>query len=480
MAVSSFSSRYSSLAKLAVNLAAIFALVLLISAAAPPEEKQISIYSNVANYSLPVTAENGQDYVGIFELLEPLGKVSLKTSATQWNLHYNDIECDFQPGSEVAQLQGQPVPLGLSFVLRNGRGLVPVGSLTTLLPRLLGGPVNFHEAARRLFIGDAGIHFTAQIKNNPPNALEINFTTRVNPSISTEPGKLMLVFTHDPVMPPGAPVLTFSNASITSASFSESNGSAQIAIAGSVPLFASFSNNGQTITVQPAPQQPPPVKAVASKPVPTAQPSQSPAPASHPVYSRYYVVVDAAHGGAESGATLGNQLAEKDVTLAFARRLRDELEVRNVPVMLLRDSDATLTTDQRASTSNQLHPAIYLCIHASTQGHGIRLYTALVPPGDTNRGPFLDWRMAQSPFLASSQSAANTIAMELEKSHIAVRQLAAPLRPLNNIVAAAVAVEVAPPATGTSDLTSTAYVEFVANSVAAGIADLYQQPGAAR
>lgn len=479
MAVSRSSSRYSPLAKLAVNLGAVFALVLLTSAAAPPEEKQISIYSNIANYSLPVTAENGRDYVGIFELLEPLGKVSLKTSGPQWNLHYNDIECDFQPGSDVARLQGQPVSLGMSFVLRNGRGLVPVGSLTTLLPRLLGGPVNFHETARRLFIGDAGVHFTARIKNNPLNALEINFTARVNPSISTEPGKLMLVFTHDPVMPPGTPVLTFSNPSITSASYSESNGSAQIAIAGSVPLFASFSNNGQTITVQPAPQQPPPAKS-APKPVSTAQPPQPTSPAPHPVYSRYYVVVDAAHGGAESGATLGNQLTEKDVTLAFARRLRDELEVRNVPVMLLRDSDATLTTDQRASASNQLHPAIYLCIHASTQGHGVRIYTALVPSGDTNRGPFLNWRTAQAPFLSSSQSAANTIAVELEKSHIAVRQLAAPLRPLNNIVAAAVAIEVAPPATGPSDLTSTAYVEFVTNSVAAGIADLYQLPGAAR
>ncbi|MGH9564944.1 MAG: N-acetylmuramoyl-L-alanine amidase, partial [Candidatus Angelobacter sp.] len=358
--------------------------------------------------------------------------------------------------------------------------LVPIGSLTTLLPRLLGGPVNFHEAARRLFIGDTGVHFTAQIKNNPPGALEINFTMRVNPSISTEPGKLMLVFTHDPLMPPGTPVVTFSSQSITSASYSENNGSAEITIAGAVPLFASFSNNGKTITVQPAPQQLAPVKS-AIQPAPAPQTGQPTSPAvTHPAYSRYYIVVDAAHGGSESGATLGNQLLEKDVTLAFARRLRDELEVRNVPVMLLRDSDAALTTNQRASTSNQLHPAIYLCLHASTEGHGVRLYTSLVPSGDTNRGPFLNWRMAQTPFLSSSQNAANTIALELEKSHIPVRQLAAPLRPLNNIVAAAVAVEVAPPATGPSDLISTAYEEFVANSVAAGIADLYQQPGAAR
>ncbi|MGH9567349.1 MAG: hypothetical protein ACRD4I_15315, partial [Candidatus Angelobacter sp.] len=63
MAASGSSSRYFPLAKLGVNLVAVLALVLLITAAPIPEEKQISIYSNVANYSLPVTAENGHDYV---------------------------------------------------------------------------------------------------------------------------------------------------------------------------------------------------------------------------------------------------------------------------------------------------------------------------------------------------------------------------------------------------------------------------------
>jgi len=45
-----------------------------------PEEKRISIYSNAANFSLPVLDRNGDEYIGLLELFEPLGAVSAKTN----------------------------------------------------------------------------------------------------------------------------------------------------------------------------------------------------------------------------------------------------------------------------------------------------------------------------------------------------------------------------------------------------------------
>ena len=45
----------------------------------------------------------------------------------------------------------------------------------------------------------------------------------------------------------------------------------------------------------------------------------------------------------------------------------------------------------------------------------------------------------------------------------------APLRPLNNVISAAVAVEVAPRGIDISELTSVQYQQQVASSVAAGI-----------
>ena len=142
------------------------------------------------------------------------------------------------------------------------------------------------------------------------------------------------------------------------------------------------------------------------------------------------------------------------MTLAFARRLQQELLAHDFTTLLVRGADVTLSLDQRANLTNRARPAIYICLHAGSQGSGVRLYTALIPAGAENRGPFLDWDTAQSGFGAVSQTAESSLATEFSRRQIAVRSLAAPLRPLNNVAAAAVAIEIAPPGGKISDLNS--------------------------
>jgi N-acetylmuramoyl-L-alanine amidase len=67
--------------------------------------------------------------------------------------------------------------------------------------------------------------------------------------------------------------------------------------------------------------------------------------------------------------------------------------------------------------------------------------------------------------------------VELRKQQVSVRILTAPLRPLNNIVTAALAVEVAPPASDLSQLTSPDYQQVIASAVANGIAAIRGQLG---
>jgi N-acetylmuramoyl-L-alanine amidase len=434
---------------------------------ATPDEKRITIYSTAANYSLPVIEHDGQDYIGLFEALEPLGTVVSKMEGSRWKLRYNDVEGEFNTGQTRARVRGRDFDLPAKFLMENGRGLVPLAALTTLLPRFLGGPVTFHENSRRLFVGNVAVHFTAQVRKSTPPALVMDFTSPVNPMIATEPGRLRMVFSHEPLVPPGSLTLTFDSKTIPSASYQESNGTAEITVAGTVPLFATFSNDGRTITVAPAPQL-----AASLQP---AQPGTSPtAPAAPgattPVARRYFAVVDASHGGDERGAALTSQLSEKDVTLAFARRLAQELETRGLSTLLLRDGDTTLNLDQRATLANTTHAAIYICLHATSEGNGVRLYTALVPAVGESRGPFLDWNTAQSAFRAGSQTAEAALAAELQRRQVPVRALTAPLRPLNNVITAAVAAEVAPPADDVSALNSASYQELIASSVAAGVA----------
>jgi N-acetylmuramoyl-L-alanine amidase len=173
-------------------------------------------------------------------------------------------------------------------------------------------------------------------------------------------------------------------------------------------------------------------------------------------------------------------LAEKDVTLAIARLLRQELNNRGLLTLLVRDADTTMTLDQRATIANQAAPAIYICVHAAAEGTGVRLYTGVTPSGGENVGPFLAWDAAQAPFEALSDAAATSLAAALHAKDIPVRSLTAPLRPLNNITSSAVAIEIAPPGNDVSQMNSAAYQQPIAAAVAAGVADARDKLQAAR
>src|ERR1022692_4982927 len=129
----------------------LFLAVLLVSGAAP--EKHLTIYSTAANYSLPVVQRQGRDYIGLLELLDPLGTVSAKSDPPRWRLHYNNILGDFTVGNSHARIQGRDTDLSGKFLMENGRGLVPLASLNSILPRFLGGPAPLHQESGRLFIG---------------------------------------------------------------------------------------------------------------------------------------------------------------------------------------------------------------------------------------------------------------------------------------------------------------------------------------
>jgi N-acetylmuramoyl-L-alanine amidase len=447
---------------------------LLVSAA--PPEKHLSIYSTAANYSLPIVQRQGHDYVGLLELLDPLGTVSAKSDPPRWRIHYNNILGDFTVGKNHARIQGRDADLSAKFLVENGRGLVPLASLSSLLPRFLGGPATLHEDSGRLFIGSIATHFTASVAPDDPSQLIFHFTSPVNPSVATEPGQLRMTFSHEPITSPASPTLTFGSKTIPSATYSESNGAAQITVSSTTPLTASFSNDGRTITLSPAKSQ----TAATAVPAPNPAPQAPAANPSASVPRRYFAIVDASHGGNDRGEALSNTLAEKDVTVAFARRLRQELDNRGISTLVLRDSDANLSLDERAFFANTTHAAVYVALHAASNGHGVRLYTALLPyTSEDDRGPFRSWTTAQQSSISLSQAAAASVATELRKQQISVRTLTAPLRPLNNIVTAAIAVEVAPPASDISQLTSPDYQQLITTAVANGIVAIRAQLAAA-
>jgi N-acetylmuramoyl-L-alanine amidase len=203
-----------------------------------------------------------------------------------------------------------------------------------------------------------------------------------------------------------------------------------------------------------------------SQAVQPAAPLQ-PAPPAPP-----QVLIDAAHGGGESGAMLNPAVPEKDVTLVFARRLRQELGSRGISSRIIRDNVATMTTDQRAEIVNSVRPVFYIAVHVSSLGKGISIFAGMQSAAKQNRGPFVNWQAAQSDVVTKSLWAQQQVVASIQKTGFPVHALFAPLRPLNNLIVPAVAVEFAPATGDASQLTSTDYQQMTCAALSNGIASL--------
>ncbi|BDS06240.1 hypothetical protein NT6N_12800 [Oceaniferula spumae] len=89
------------------------------------------------------------------------------------------------------------------------------------------------------------------------------------------------------------------------------------------------------------------------------------------------VVVDAGHGGHDSGST-GHFSYEKTYTLTVARLLRDELQRKGYNVVMTRDSDVFISLSNRVRIANKYKNAIFLSIHfnsGQSRANGIETFT---------------------------------------------------------------------------------------------------------
>lgn len=79
------------------------------------------------------------------------------------------------------------------------------------------------------------------------------------------------------------------------------------------------------------------------------------------------VCIDAGHGGTDPGAegTDPFPLEEKEITLAVALHLEEELESRGHWVIMTRRQDRSLSLGARASFANRLGAEVFLSVHAN-------------------------------------------------------------------------------------------------------------------
>lgn len=98
------------------------------------------------------------------------------------------------------------------------------------------------------------------------------------------------------------------------------------------------------------------------------------------------VCIDPGHGGSETGAIgeSGKRL-EKEDNLRLALLVRDELTERGYTVVMTRDSDSTVSLEDRCKTANKSRAALFVSIHrnsSSGTGQGCEMWIHSKNPSD--------------------------------------------------------------------------------------------------
>jgi N-acetylmuramoyl-L-alanine amidase len=175
-----------------------------------------------------------------------------------------------------------------------------------------------------------------------------------------------------------------------------------------------------------------------------SNPSPAP-PAPAPVVKpgpRFAVVIDAAHGGADSGAHLSEHLLEKDLALTLSVRLRSMLGAHGIYVVTTRESDSAVPALNRAEAANHVAAAACITLHATTSGSGVHLFTSSLTPVPVTR--FLPWETAQGAYAEQSLRLSSELDSAMTHAEIPVTLGRTALQPLDSFTCPAVVVEFSP------------------------------------
>jgi len=142
-----------------------------------------------------------------------------------------------------------------------------------------------------------------------------------------------------------------------------------------------------------------------ARPTPAAATPQPDVPSAKPVdRSRKVIVIDAGHGGVDPGAIGTRGTREKNVTLAFAKVLRDAISATGkYEVHLTRDTDIFIELRERVAIARRHDADLFISVHADAlerrNVRGASVYTLSERASD-----------AEAAQLARKENAADIIA----------------------------------------------------------------------
>ena len=109
---------------ISVRVTTLLLVLLAIGFAAEP--RRVSVYAPQTNYQIDILVRDGVDYVGLTDLLEPLGRLESHIQGNKLILVFNGAAAEFQDGKRQYRTRSNnKLELASNFLLVDGRGYIP-------------------------------------------------------------------------------------------------------------------------------------------------------------------------------------------------------------------------------------------------------------------------------------------------------------------------------------------------------------------
>jgi N-acetylmuramoyl-L-alanine amidase len=361
--------------KVRAPLAAAVAALCLVSIRLPAQQTAAPPYTVVtrdARRPLATRVINGQEMFALDDLAR-LFNLTIREDAAAGGLTVTSgaQTIVLSPQQPLASVGGRMVSLPAAPV-RDGRAwFVPVDFISRALAPVSTTRMELRKPSRLLLAGDVRMPRVATRVDvlGSVTRVTIDVAPPAVHTITQNGTRLVLRFDADAldaaeVRPPAAsdtlqtihasdapPAITID----LGPRFASFRAADQPAAAGSTRIVVDLM--AQTEAGAPGAPQPPPA---------TGTPEAPPLLDLPPPGGLRTIVIDAGHGGEDTGARGTRGTLEKNVTLAVARRLKSAIEGRlGVRVLLTRDGDQTVGPDQRAALANNNKADLFISLHAN-------------------------------------------------------------------------------------------------------------------
>ena len=324
---------------------------------------------------LATVTQNNQEYVALDDVAQLFGlAVREDQLAGGLTITSGTRSIIVTPDQPVVSVAGRLVSLPGAAIRQGGRWLMPIDFLSRAVGPLLETRFDLRRATRLLVVGDLRVPRVVARVDQSPGSTSVTFDiTPPAPSrVALETGRLIVTFEADALelsLPPVPPqeFLQALQPGETATTVRLTTGP-RFAVHRATTSQPDPSASRLVIELLPATTETPaPTPPVTPAPPPLTPPTAGEVPPPNPISEGIRtVVIDAGHGGEETGAKGAGGLLEKDVTLAVARRLRTMIEGRlGLRVFLTRDDDRTMTLDERAAYANSQKADVFVSVHAN-------------------------------------------------------------------------------------------------------------------